>query len=110
MRDIKDELQRYALNIVMSVQYARTNTARKRRRLLGQSLLTCWSTLQDYPDTLTGEYDDEEVKSWLLENMSITILGQPSSIVAQDLDDAAELFMGGPLVGRYKELYDPPPK
>lgn len=106
--DIEYELQRYASSIVMSVQYARTNTARKRRRLLGQSLLACWSTVQDFPDALSAECDVDESRSWLLENLSIALLGQQSSLRAHDLDEATELFKGGPLVGRYRDLYDPP--
>ena len=108
-KEIQEEMQRHASHIAMSVQYARTNTARKRRRLLGQALVVCWSTLLDYPDALSNGSTAEEVSSWLLETLNITLLGQPSSITAQDLDDAAELFRGGPLVGRYKVLYDPPP-
>ena len=106
LQELQAESQRYASNILMSVQYARTNPSRKRKRLLGQSLLACYNTVQDSPDTLPSACDADEVRAWLLENWSIALLGQPSSLMANDMNEAAELFKGGPLVGRYKDLYD----
>ena len=106
--EMQHEMQRHASNIVMSVQFAYTNTARKRRRLLGQSLIACWSTLEDFPNTLTSECTADKIRSWLLQNVNMTLLGVPDALDAHDLNEAAELFRGGPLVGMYKDLYDPP--
>ena len=108
LREVQADLQRYASNIFMSVQFARTNTARKRRRLLGQSLLACWSTLQDTPVLSISDADIDQIRSWLLDTLNITLLGRLASIEARDMDEAAELFKGGALVGRYKDLYDQP--
>lgn len=104
--ELKVELQRLASNIVMTAEFARTLKARKRRRLFGHSLLACWSIFRDHADAFPGEKNLEEVRTWLLENVTIALLGRTSTLNLQDMDDAAELFEGGPLVGTYMNLYD----
>lgn len=105
--EIKEELERCASNILKTAEFAQTLTARKRRRLFGQSLIACWGIYKDYPDIFSSDEQLKSVRTWLVESLNMILLGSNSALTEQDMDDAAELFAGGPLRGMYKTLYDP---
>lgn len=107
---LQSELRRFGHNLLMSVQFARTLRTRKRRRLYAHGLLVCWGTLRDCTDIASGSTVDlMAVQAWLLSNINMALTGQPT-LTGHDMDEAAELFVGGPLEGIYAELYGQRPR
>lgn len=98
------ELRRIGCNLFMSAEYTRRLRARKRKRLFAHTMLTCWGALKDCPKILpTTMGDSSVVRAWLLSNTNRALTGQ-TTLTEHDMDDAVDLFTGGPFKGTYVNL------
>lgn len=102
-----NELVRVVQNVLMCVEYAEKLTLRKHCRLFAQTILTIWGIFIDIPAITTqiapiqrSAYSNES----LLRSINIAI-PLKSAFVAEDIDVAATIFVGGPTKGRFAELY-----
>ncbi|KAF2767039.1 hypothetical protein EJ03DRAFT_249848, partial [Teratosphaeria nubilosa] len=98
-------VHQYGRNVVMSAEYAHTLRARKRKRLFSYGLIACWGVLRDHPDILIAVSGGiVKLRAWLTANVNKALVGK-EILTEKDMDDAAELFVGGPLANMYKDLY-----
>lgn len=94
---------RMVTNILMSWQYA---ISKGRFGVLGFTqtlIIAVWGAL-----TNVSEFRGmpvEVVRKWILERLPQSIAGWPSTLNAEDMDEAAELFVGGSLKGFMVESY-----
>nr|OQO21382.1 hypothetical protein B0A51_11272 [Rachicladosporium sp. CCFEE 5018] len=102
--EISIELQLLGKAIVRSSQYSRQRMGQIRRRLYAQSLLMCWGVLHDKSSAGEQSVCEQQVRVWLLSRID-DLLGSSVALAPQDLDTAADLFVGGPLVGTFRAFF-----
>jgi hypothetical protein len=93
-----DEMLRLANNILMCSEYAATLGLNKHNRLFAHALVVVWGTTMDI--TAYG-YD---LAGLLLRRINIA-RNQNRTLTAEDMDIAAEIFVGGPPKGRFAERF-----
>ncbi|EMC96729.1 hypothetical protein BAUCODRAFT_24441 [Baudoinia panamericana UAMH 10762] len=106
--DVAPEARRLAANLFMSIPHARTLTLPKRKRLLAHSIVVLWGAIEDIPGARPTDCESAVVKGWLLWHVNDALFAKHNPTSDLDMDRAAELFMGGPLVGRYADLFRQP--
>ncbi len=106
IHELEHQLARCVSYVLMTAQFARTARARKRRRLSGCMLLASWGAVRDCPAVFASIINLYELQSWILNNANKALLPHNGPLTRHDMDEAADLFVGGPLTGVYKALYD----
>ncbi|KAF2734641.1 hypothetical protein EJ04DRAFT_493094 [Polyplosphaeria fusca] len=102
-----NEMFRLGKNIVMSAEYAGTLLLRKHNRLFALATVAVWGVTMDLPVALSHFQDLEgtcSLSGLLLRRASLD-LEAPSDLTAEDMDTAADIFVGGQPRGRFVELY-----
>ncbi|OQO11928.1 hypothetical protein B0A48_03655 [Cryoendolithus antarcticus] len=98
------ELHLLGKAIIRSSQHSRQRMGQIRRRLYAQSLLMCWGVLHDRGSGGEQSACEHQVRVWLLSRID-DLLGSSVALAPQDLDTAADLFVGGPLVGTFRAFF-----
>lgn len=101
-----NEVARIVHDVLMCVEYAEKLTLRKHCRLFAQTILTIWGISIDNPamvNQIAPGQRSTYSKESLLRSIRIAVpLKTP--FVAEDIESAADLFVGGPIRGRFAEL------
>ncbi|KAK6403547.1 hypothetical protein LTR95_018952, partial [Oleoguttula sp. CCFEE 5521] len=98
------ELQLLGKAIIRSSQYSRQRMGQIRKRLYAQALLMCWGVLYDRGSGGEQSACEHQIRVWLLSRID-DLLGSSVALASEDLDTAAELFVGGPLVGTFRAFF-----
>jgi hypothetical protein len=97
------ELRRLIVNLLMSFEHARSIKLGSVKRVFAHAMLMVWGALTVYLNILPDSYGTTpDIKIWLLAKVNDAWLGR-AIMTSEDLDIAAELFVGGPLRGMYVE-------
>lgn len=96
---LANEGSRMTRNIIMSWQAGLGLGLYGRIRLLFATI-HLWGALKDF-----GTYPDPKVRSWLSERASRLYEAIFGKLSDHDLDEAAEVYVGGPLAGIFVRLY-----
>jgi hypothetical protein len=113
------EIFRLAKNILMSVEYFATLPLRKHQRLSAHAMVAVWGAHTDCSLAFSNMQDSTETSvlvELLLRRVSAllgaatkpdssTVANVDSPLTVRDMDMAADMFVGGPLRGRFIELY-----
>lgn len=102
-----DEMYRLVKSILMCVKYAGTLPLRKHDRLLSYAMVIVWGVMMDEPTFLTraqGEEGTDPLSAFLLKSISIALSAKPH-LTVQDMDMAADIFVGGQPKGRFVKVY-----
>ncbi|PVH93749.1 hypothetical protein DM02DRAFT_215133 [Periconia macrospinosa] len=111
------EIFRLVKNIVMSIEYFTRLPLRKHQRLSAHAMVAVWGACTDWPSTFINVQKPEETRSLgelLLRRVNVGLGRKPDFTAAgdldlaldvKDMDLAADMFVGGPLKGRFIELY-----
>jgi hypothetical protein len=102
-----DELFRLVKNVLMCLDHAKTLRLRKHDRLFAHAMVVVWGVKMDVPGRLSSDQDGKGVRrlSDLLLRSVNRALAAKLDFTAQDMDAAADIFVGGQAKGRYAELY-----
>jgi hypothetical protein len=109
MPSFQDQLDRYRKNLLMACSYGCKIQSSASRRLYPHMLITIWGILLETAPTKgnPGRGNDELLKTWLLNKTnSLRTQADLDLFTARDMDQAAELFTGGPLEGAYLDVHD----
>lgn len=98
-----DEMSRLVKNILMCSVYAAKLPLRKQDHLFAHAMLVVWGVKMDMGCKPDGE-DTSLVSDLLLRRVSIA-LGLKPDLTVEDMDTAADIFVGGQAKGRFAELY-----
>jgi len=100
-----NEMYRLVKNILLCVKYAKTLSLRKHDRLFSYAMVIVWGVLMAQKGQETDPLSD-----LLLRNVNGALSAKPP-LTAEDMDMAADIFVGGQPEGRFAKLYgvDPPP-
>lgn len=93
--------------ILMSAEYARTLPLRKHHRLFAHAIVVVWGVTMDVPVDLSHVQDGEgrgPLSELLLRRVNHILAAKPG-LTTEDMDTAADIFVGGQLEGRFLELY-----
>lgn len=106
----ENEMVRLAKNILMCAEYAQTFVLNKHWGRFGQALISVWGILKDSQVDVErdGEGDQNDpLQGLVLEmaNRALRLRASPE-LKTDDMDAAADLFVGGPLEGRIARMYD----
>lgn len=102
-----NEMFRLVKNILMCAEYAGTLPLRKHDRLFTHAMLIVWGVVMDVPLALCNIRDREgtgSLSELLLRRVNITLAAKPD-LTLEDMDMAADIFVGGQPKGRFVELY-----
>jgi hypothetical protein len=113
------EMSRVVRNLIMSVHYGSGLRARKRNRLSAHSIVTAWGALQDVPAIaidvmksrpgLDGESGIASLRAWLIDTVMKRLAISPADgFSTVEMNEAADMFVGGAVDGRYAMLYAMP--
>lgn len=102
-----DEMSRLVKNILMCSEHARGLQLRKHDRLFAHAVVVVWGVIMD-GQMAECQAQEEETASvltdHLLRMLNLTLPTKPD-FTAEDMNIAADVFVGGQLRGRYAELY-----
>lgn len=98
--DLEAEIRRLASNVLMSSEEARTFKMRGRRRLFALSMISLWGTFDEVPGCLPKGVDRLQARSWLRSNTNFALM-RYAAFTNKDMDDAADLFVGGMQIPGY---------
>ncbi|CAA9964314.1 hypothetical protein PTMSG1_07673 [Pyrenophora teres f. maculata] len=102
-----NEVHRLVKNILMCENYARTLSLRKHGRLLSYAMVIVWGVMMDMPMTLAHSKDSkgaDPLTALLLRNVNTALSAKPH-LIGEDMDMAADIFIGGQPKGRFVKLY-----
>lgn len=102
-----DEMFRLATKILMCAEYAATLPLHKHARLFTHAMVTVWGTITDVPVILDYIQDEEGIgclSELLLRRTNFILVVKPP-LTDEDMNVAANVFVGGDLKGRFVELY-----
>ncbi|KAF2118116.1 hypothetical protein BDV96DRAFT_569267 [Lophiotrema nucula] len=102
-----NEMFRLVKNILMCAEYAATVPLRKHDRLFAHAMVVVWGVTMDVPVALSHTLDGEgtgPLSELLLRRVNIILAAKPD-LTVEDMDTAADIFVGGQLKGRFVELY-----
>jgi hypothetical protein len=94
---LRAENERSAANMTMTWDYGQAHGAILGRTVLVPGYAFVWGVLLDH-DTFRNLPSDK-VRAWLLTRIHSFEPGMSVHVTEQELDDAAEAFVGGPIVG-----------
>ena len=101
---IQADVRRISSSLLMSAEYGRTLKVRGRRRLFALSMITVWAPLGQLSAVLPVGKDCKSGRDWLLAKTNEALVGH-TALTARDMDEAAELFVGGAPTGVYAQMY-----
>ncbi|KAF2502201.1 hypothetical protein BU16DRAFT_576252 [Lophium mytilinum] len=102
-----NEVFRLVTNILMCAEYALTLPLRKHDRLFAHAMVLVWGVMIDMPAALSHTQDGEGIgplSELLLRRVNIALPAKPD-LTVEDMDVAADIFVGGLPKGRFVELY-----
>jgi hypothetical protein len=102
-----NEMFRLVEHILMCVEYAGTLTLRKHNRLFAHAMVVVWGVTMDMPMALSRIQDGAgtgPLSELLLRKVNITLAAN-ANLTVEDMNLAADIFIGGPPKGRFVELY-----
>lgn len=97
-----DEILRLAKNILMCAEYASALCLNKHIRLFAHALVVVWGAAMDMPVALGHDQDGKGsglLADWLLRRVN-AVLHEDPHLTAEDMNIAADIFVGGPRKGR----------
>jgi hypothetical protein len=99
MEAIRTENIRLANNIMMSIHYAGTIESAG-RWALSLGFVAAWATTLDVQEFQRGSrlLQTSQIRPWLMKNYT-RLCGQQDQVSEADMDEAAELLVGGSLTG-----------
>ncbi|KAF2018090.1 hypothetical protein BU24DRAFT_491127 [Aaosphaeria arxii CBS 175.79] len=106
LRPRTDMLQ-ITTNLQMCIEYAQTLPLRQHHRIFAHGIVTLWGALKDLSVDLGNSLGTQETGSLykeLLRSINSELKPKPD-ITAEDMDIAADVFVGGYPKGRVAELY-----
>jgi hypothetical protein len=98
------DMTRYAKNLIMSIRFCRSLKPRAKRRLYGHMLVTLWAVTVSQlgcDELASREYESSYTRSWLMENARL-VFG--TFLSERDMDEAADLSVGGSCTGIYADM------
>ncbi|CAI6336185.1 unnamed protein product [Periconia digitata] len=112
----ENEVRSLVKNIVMSIEYFARLPLRKHQRLSAHATLAVWGACTDWPlafGNVQNSEDTNPLSELLLRRVNVGLAGKPDAVVEEmknalgvaDMHTAAEMFVGGPLEGKFIELY-----
>ncbi|KAJ4358346.1 uncharacterized protein N0V89_002928 [Didymosphaeria variabile] len=104
---IIDEMLRLAKNILMCSEYAATLLLNKHFRLFAHAMVIVWGVTMNVPEAFGHDQARNGrniLSSLLLQRVNRALKAKPA-FTAEDINIAAEIFVGGPLSGRFAELF-----
>ena len=102
-----NETLRLVKNILMCAEYAGTLPLRKHDRLFAHAMVVVWGVTMDMPVALSHIQDRERtgpLSELLFRRVNIILAAKPD-LTVEDMDTAADIFVGGQPKGRFVELY-----
>jgi hypothetical protein len=102
-----NEMFRLQKNILMSVEYAATLPLNKHDRLFAHAMVIAWGVTMDVPVAHSLIQDGQgtgSLSELILRSVNIALAAKPD-LTAEDMDLAADVFVGGQPKGRFVELY-----
>ncbi|KAH7347964.1 hypothetical protein BKA66DRAFT_563773 [Pyrenochaeta sp. MPI-SDFR-AT-0127] len=102
-----NEMFRLVENVMMCAEYAGTLPLRKHDRLFAYAMVVVWGVTMDVPGALSHIQNREGTSplSVLLLQRVNTRLAAKADLTVEDLDAAADIFVGGQPKGRFVEIY-----
>ena len=91
----------------MCAEYARKLPLNRQNRLFGYALVGVWGATRDVPgvvDYIRGDEKTDFVPDLVLRGVNIALPAEPG-LTAEDMDIAADIFVGGEPKGKFAELY-----
>jgi hypothetical protein len=101
------EMFQLVINILMCADYVAALPLRKHDRLFAHAMVAVWGVTKDMSMKLGYIEGQESIglsHEWLLRIVNRTLAEKPD-LTADDMNIAAEIFVGGKPRGRYAELY-----
>jgi hypothetical protein len=99
-------------HLLRSAQFASTLRRTKRQRVHAQGLIHLWGACRDLARAIVDDAVDiphaarlKTLRDFLLDATTMSLKIPRDFIGDSDMDDAAELFVGGPIRGAYARLY-----
>jgi hypothetical protein len=111
--NIETTMARYFKNLLMSSPYCRLGPSGAFRRFHIQLIITLWGVLKDFP-SLAGIIKSDPsgaamlmLRGWLLSHAKADLAhgGLLLDFTANDMDQTADIFVGGPLEGSFVNMY-----
>ncbi|KAF1967313.1 hypothetical protein BU23DRAFT_559508 [Bimuria novae-zelandiae CBS 107.79] len=102
-----NETFRLVNNILMSADFVDTLPLRKHDRLFAHAMVVVWGVVLDMPMVLDHFQDREEtctLAEQLVRRVNVALKAKPD-LTIEDIDVAADIFVGGQPRGRFVELY-----
>lgn len=102
-----NEMIRLMSNILMCAEYARKLPLNRQNRLFAYALVGVWGATRDVPgvvDYIRGDEKTDFVPDLVLRGVNIALPAEPG-LTAEDMDIAADIFVGGEPKGKFAELY-----
>jgi hypothetical protein len=105
MAETEAEIEHNSHQIIMSHIYSRQLKSRTKLREFAHAIVTVYGVLADsLHEQWRKSFDSSKLQSWLLGNLNAALaLQEPLSM--RDLNEAAEMLVGGPLKGRYRGFF-----
>ncbi|KAK5695631.1 hypothetical protein LTR17_024511 [Elasticomyces elasticus] len=103
---LESELVRLGSYLLMGANVGQQRRE-KRDRLRAQSMISIWGAITDMPHLAVsdGTVGSQTLRDWLLER-TVRALNAPELFFTDmDMDQAAEILVGGPIAGTYAQLY-----
>jgi hypothetical protein len=103
----QNDMFRLVINILMCADYVAALPLRKHDRLFAHAMVAVWGVTKDMSMKLGYIEGQESIglsHEWLLRIVNRTLAEKPD-LTADDMNIAAEIFVGGKPRGRYAELY-----
>jgi hypothetical protein len=101
-----NEIFRFAKNILMCSDYAATLRLNKHVRLFAHAMVVVWGVTMGMP-AFSHDCDGEEpgaLDDLLLRKVNVTLRAKPD-LTIEDMDEAADIFVGGQRKGRFAQLF-----
>ena len=102
-----NEMFRLVKNILMCSEYAGTLRLNKQIRLFAHAMVVVWGVTMDMPVSLGHDQDGEgtgPLSDLLMRSVNVALAAKPD-LTVEDMDTAADIFIGGQPKGRFAELY-----
>ncbi|OAG01144.1 uncharacterized protein CC84DRAFT_1190299 [Paraphaeosphaeria sporulosa] len=102
-----DEMVQLAKNILMCAEYASTLRLNKHIRLFAHALVVVWGVTMDIPGPFGHDQDgkgSDFLADWLLCRVNVH-RHEKLHLTAEDMNIAADIFVGGPPKGRFAERF-----
>jgi len=105
---IEAEKARICCYLLMSAEFSQSLRRQVRQRLRTQSMIVLWGALQrETADVGEGMERSPLLRPWLIECTTKALKALPGFLTSTDMDEAADVFVGGPVVGKLARLWGP---